>query len=52
MKNKTRISLERFKNLKNQYRLVAEGIGVGILTGLLVSLFRMRSEERRVGKEC
>lgn len=45
MKNKTRISLERFKNLKNQYRLVAEGIGVGILTGLLVSLFRMALEQ-------
>lgn len=45
MKNKTRITLERFKNLKNQYRLVAEGIGVGILTGLLVSLFRLALEK-------
>ncbi len=45
MKNKTRATLERFKNLKNQYRLVAEGIGVGVLTGLLVSLFRMALEK-------
>lgn len=44
MKNKTRATLERVKNLKNQYRLVAEGIGVGVLTGLLVSLFRMALE--------
>lgn len=47
-KNKTRATLERFRNLKNQYRLVAEGIGVGVMTGLLVSLFRIALEQAEV----
>lgn len=43
MKNKTRITLERFQ--ENQYRTIVEGIGVGALTGLLVSCFRMSLEK-------
>ena len=43
MKNKTKITLERFETSK--YRLIVEGIGVGLLTGLLVSSFRMGLEQ-------
>ncbi len=42
MKNKTRITLERFETSK--YRMIVEGMAVGILTGLLVSLFRLGLE--------
>ena len=43
MKNKTKITLERFST--NQYRMILEGIGVGFLTGLLVSVFRLGLEK-------
>ncbi|MCI5687811.1 MAG: ClC family H(+)/Cl(-) exchange transporter [Emergencia sp.] len=43
MKNKTKITLERFETSK--YRLIVEGIGLGLLTGLLVSSFRMGLEQ-------
>ena len=42
MKNKTKLTLERFS--ANQYRMILEGICVGFLTGLVVSLFRMGLE--------
>lgn len=43
MKNKTKLTLERFST--NQYRLIVEGICVGFLTGLVVSLFRLGLEK-------
>lgn len=42
MKNKTRITLERFES--NKYRMIAEGAAVGLLSGLLVSFFRLALE--------
>ena len=43
MKNKTRITLERFES--NKYRMIGEGAAVGLFTGLLVSLFRLGLEK-------
>ncbi len=43
MKNKTKITLEQFETYK--YRMIAEGMAVGILTGFLVSMFRLALEK-------
>ena len=43
MKNKTKATMERVQSF--QYKLILEGIGVGILTGLVVSLFRLALEK-------
>ena len=41
--NKTKLTLEQFESHK--YRLILEGATVGLLSGLLVSLFRLALEK-------
>ncbi len=43
MSSRIRLTLEHFE--RNKYRLIAEGAAVGLLTGLLVSFFRLSLEK-------
>ena len=44
MGNKTKRILENFET--NKYRNILEGVGVGVLTGLVVSFFRLSLQHK------